>query len=709
MLGGVLPARPTPVIVAPTRPVGARGSADLGRRQLAPGPDRDARGRQFGLDRGRTAARRTHFTAEDDAFLQAIANVLGRRRRARAARRARARQRGAASASWPTPRRRYVDDRRRGRRDVRQRGLAALHRRRARTELGDTFAASAHPDDRDDAAARAGDERLPAARASSAASTACATRASGELPLGARGGRAALSGRRVRGLRRAPPPTSTSARSMEEALRESEASFRDLADTAPAMIWTTDEDGLVTFVNEGWLRFTGTHAGGRARQELAARRAPRRRRGGAQRPGTARRRSAAPGSASTACSTTTASTAGSSTAACRATRAGATSGYVGTAIDIHERKTMEGRLLEVYQREHKIAETLQRSLLPERLPQIEGIELAARYLPGGRGAAIGGDWYDVLELPRRPRGARGRRRGRPRPARRGDDGPAPQRLPRLRPGRVLAGRGDGPPQPARDDRRARTPWPPWSTWCSTARPARSRSAQRGPPAAARARRRRRRASSRAGASVPIGAADPAVFREATRRAAARRDAAALHRRAGRAPRRAARASASAQLADGGRRRRRRPRAAVRRGARPACSAPAIPATTWRCWRCARCRRAGRADQPDAARRARFAAPACGGAWRASCTPPAPTRREPYEITLTICEAAGNAIEHAYGPGRRDLRRGGHASPAASSWPPCATRGSWREQARRAPRARPQHHRGADGPCRGVAGGRAAPW
>ena len=74
-------------------------------------------------------------------------------------------------------------------------------------------------------------------------------------------------------------------------------------------------------------------------------------------------------------------------------------GYVGTAIDIHERKTMEGRLLEVYQREHKIAETLQRSLLPERLPQIEGLQLAARYLPGARGAAIGGDWYDVLERP----------------------------------------------------------------------------------------------------------------------------------------------------------------------------------------------------------------------------------------------------------------------------------------------------------------------
>ena len=74
-------------------------------------------------------------------------------------------------------------------------------------------------------------------------------------------------------------------------------------------------------------------------------------------------------------------------------------GYVGTAIDIHERKTMEARLLEVYEREHTIAETLQRSLLPERLPPIEGLEIAARYLPGARGAAIGGDWYDVLERP----------------------------------------------------------------------------------------------------------------------------------------------------------------------------------------------------------------------------------------------------------------------------------------------------------------------
>jgi hypothetical protein len=41
---------------------------------------------------------------------------------------------------------------------------------------------------------------------------------------------------------------------------------------------------------------------------------------------------------------------------------------------------------------------LQRSLMPSRLPAIEGIELAARYLPGHE-SGVGGDWYDVFRLP----------------------------------------------------------------------------------------------------------------------------------------------------------------------------------------------------------------------------------------------------------------------------------------------------------------------
>jgi PAS domain S-box-containing protein len=49
-----------------------------------------------------------------------------------------------------------------------------------------------------------------------------------------------------------------------------------------------------------------------------------------------------------------------------------------------------------YEREVSNVEMLQRSLLPDRLPRIEGIQLAAVYKPGG--AAVGGDWYDAIPL-----------------------------------------------------------------------------------------------------------------------------------------------------------------------------------------------------------------------------------------------------------------------------------------------------------------------
>ena len=51
-----------------------------------------------------------------------------------------------------------------------------------------------------------------------------------------------------------------------------------------------------------------------------------------------------------------------------------------------------------FQQEHETAVTLQRSLLPDRLPDIPGLSLAARYLPGAAGTEVGGDWYDVIPL-----------------------------------------------------------------------------------------------------------------------------------------------------------------------------------------------------------------------------------------------------------------------------------------------------------------------
>ena len=49
-------------------------------------------------------------------------------------------------------------------------------------------------------------------------------------------------------------------------------------------------------------------------------------------------------------------------------------------------------------RDHSVAETLQRSVLPDTLPEIPGLDLAVRYLPGTAGVDVGGDWYDAFPL-----------------------------------------------------------------------------------------------------------------------------------------------------------------------------------------------------------------------------------------------------------------------------------------------------------------------
>jgi serine phosphatase RsbU (regulator of sigma subunit)/anti-sigma regulatory factor (Ser/Thr protein kinase) len=56
------------------------------------------------------------------------------------------------------------------------------------------------------------------------------------------------------------------------------------------------------------------------------------------------------------------------------------------------------RLSRAVTRERGVAETLARSMLPDTLPQLPGLAMAARYLPTGHGSQIGGDWYDVLLL-----------------------------------------------------------------------------------------------------------------------------------------------------------------------------------------------------------------------------------------------------------------------------------------------------------------------
>ncbi|SCL32073.1 SpoIIE family protein phosphatase [Micromonospora inyonensis] len=52
----------------------------------------------------------------------------------------------------------------------------------------------------------------------------------------------------------------------------------------------------------------------------------------------------------------------------------------------------------LYEAEHRIATTLQHSLLPRSLPQRPDAVVASRYLPGSGDVEVGGDWYDVIEV-----------------------------------------------------------------------------------------------------------------------------------------------------------------------------------------------------------------------------------------------------------------------------------------------------------------------
>lgn len=72
--------------------------------------------------------------------------------------------------------------------------------------------------------------------------------------------------------------------------------------------------------------------------------------------------------------------------------------WFGTGTDIDEQKRSEAAYAELYKREHRIADTLQRALLPPVLPRFPGFVLDAVYQPDTDEANVGGDWYDAFEL-----------------------------------------------------------------------------------------------------------------------------------------------------------------------------------------------------------------------------------------------------------------------------------------------------------------------
>ncbi|WP_243697598.1 SpoIIE family protein phosphatase [Geodermatophilus obscurus] len=71
---------------------------------------------------------------------------------------------------------------------------------------------------------------------------------------------------------------------------------------------------------------------------------------------------------------------------------------VDLAEDLARRAALAMDNVRLYQQEHTVADTLQRSLLPE-LPVIPGVESAAHYVSASTAADVGGDFYDLLHLP----------------------------------------------------------------------------------------------------------------------------------------------------------------------------------------------------------------------------------------------------------------------------------------------------------------------
>ncbi|WP_445526935.1 SpoIIE family protein phosphatase [Streptomyces cyslabdanicus] len=73
------------------------------------------------------------------------------------------------------------------------------------------------------------------------------------------------------------------------------------------------------------------------------------------------------------------------------------------AVDLAARAAVCIDNARLYRREHERALILQRSLLPPGDPEASGLDIACRYLPGsaatGRPSEVGGDWFDVIELP----------------------------------------------------------------------------------------------------------------------------------------------------------------------------------------------------------------------------------------------------------------------------------------------------------------------
>ncbi|CAN5507383.1 hypothetical protein BH23ACT3_BH23ACT3_18570 [soil metagenome] len=68
------------------------------------------------------------------------------------------------------------------------------------------------------------------------------------------------------------------------------------------------------------------------------------------------------------------------------------------AIELGRRVGLAVSNARLYRHARDVADALQASLLPPRLPEVAGLDLSARFVPGGDGMVVGGDFYDVFQV-----------------------------------------------------------------------------------------------------------------------------------------------------------------------------------------------------------------------------------------------------------------------------------------------------------------------
>lgn len=64
----------------------------------------------------------------------------------------------------------------------------------------------------------------------------------------------------------------------------------------------------------------------------------------------------------------------------------------------HRAEQLANENRRLYGEQRNVSLTLQQSLLPKAFPTIDGVEFAARYIPGDSGIEVGGDWYSAIAI-----------------------------------------------------------------------------------------------------------------------------------------------------------------------------------------------------------------------------------------------------------------------------------------------------------------------